>query len=159
MIDFFNRSTLKKDNLKGLAKLMFQDVSDDPWDKENLTKRNLDFSIESVRYIDMYVKRLMGSDLLHKHFNTFVIRLGAYIGEVIKSNIKDDFYWYEFDSVYHHSNKLEGVNRSIKEQSVLYSQSRDNVILPMEAASQVLKGSSSYPNFVSYVEDMVKQHS
>lgn len=49
------------------------DVLDDSWDKENLTKRNLDSTIESVRYIDIYGKGLMitefGTELLNKHFD------------------------------------------------------------------------------------------
>ncbi len=73
--------------------------------KENLTKRNLDFTIESTRYIDAYTKRLsttqMGRELLKNHFDNFVVRIGAYIGEVIKRNINQDYKWYEYDSVYH----------------------------------------------------------
>lgn len=157
MFNFFYSSTLIKDNLKGMAKLMYQDVSDDPWDKENLTKRNLDFTIESVRYIDMYAKRLMGTDLLSKHFDNLVFRIGAYIGEVIKNNLKG-FYWYEFDSVSNHSSKLDGVDR-MKGDRVLYSKSGDVVILPLHMALEFFKGDSSYPNFLTYVEKMVKQNS
>ena len=57
MFGFLNRAKLKKDDLKGIAKLMYQDVSEDSWDKENLTERNLDFTIESVRFIDLYTNR------------------------------------------------------------------------------------------------------
>ncbi|SDN71724.1 hypothetical protein [Bacillus sp. OK048] len=64
MFSFINKAKLIKDDLKGIAKLMYQDVSEDSWDKENLTKRNLDFTIESVRYIDMYTKRLMNYNLI-----------------------------------------------------------------------------------------------
>ncbi|MEH7255676.1 hypothetical protein V7111_26580 [Neobacillus niacini] len=64
MFSFINKEKLIKDDLKGIAKLMYQDVSEDSWDKENLTKRNLDFTIESVRYIDMYTKGLMNTDLV-----------------------------------------------------------------------------------------------
>lgn len=43
----------------------------------------------------MYVERLMntekGIELLNKHFDNFVVRIGAYIGEVIKRNINQDF--------------------------------------------------------------------
>ncbi|SDN66802.1 hypothetical protein [Bacillus sp. OK048] len=163
MFGFLNRTKLKKDDLKGIAKLMYQDVSDDSWDQENLTKRNLDFTIESVRYIDMYTKRLMnmemGTELLNKHFDNFVVRIGAYIGEVIKNNIKQDFYWYEFDSVYNYSPKLDGVYNNIETQSVLYSRKRDIVILPLFVVSQFLKGSSPYTNFLTYVEEMIKQNS
>ncbi|MFS0812859.1 hypothetical protein [Peribacillus phoenicis] len=45
----------------------------------------------------------MGSELLKNHFDNFVIRMGAYIGEIIKRNINQDFKWYEYDSVYHFS--------------------------------------------------------
>jgi hypothetical protein len=163
MFGFLHNKKLVKDDLKGIAKLMYQDVSDDPWDQENLNKRNLDFTIESVRYIDMYTNRLMntefGAELLNKHFDNFVTRLGAYIGEVIKSNSKQDFHWYESDSVYNYSPNLEGVLSNIKTQSVLYSKSRDRVILPLNEVSQFLKGTSSYSNFLTYVEEMIKQHS
>ncbi|MFJ8243860.1 hypothetical protein [Peribacillus asahii] len=163
MFGFLNRAKLKKDDLKDMAKLMYQDVSDDSWDKENLTKRNLDFTIESVRYIDMYTKRLMntefGTELLNKHFDNLVIRIGAYIGEVIKNNIRQDFYWYESDSVYNYSPNFVGEYNNTKTQSVLYSKKRDIVILPLNVVSQFLKGDSPYNNFLTYVEEMIKQNS
>ena len=163
MFGFLNRAKLKKDDLKGIAKLMYEDVSDDSWDKENLTKRNLDFTIESVRYIDMYTKRLMntefGIELLNKHFDNFVVRIGAYIGEVIKNDIKQDFYWYESDSVHNYSPNLDGVFPNTKTQSVLYSKKRDILILPLNVVSQLLKGNSPYSNFLTFVEETIKQNS
>lgn len=163
MFGFFIGAKLKKDDLKGIAKLMYQDVSEDSWDKENLTKRNLDFTIESVRYMDMYTKRLMntefGSELLNKHFDNFVVRIGAYIGEVIKNNIKPDFYWYEADSVRNYSPHLDEMYSDIQTQSVLYSKKRDIVILPLNMVSQFLKGKSPYSNFLTYVEETIKQNS
>ncbi len=163
MFGFLNRAKLKKDDLKGIAKLMYQDVSDDSWDIENLTKKNLDFTIESVRYLDMYTKRLMntefGTELLNKHFDNLVVRIGAYIGEVIKNNIKQDFYWYDSDSVHDYSPNLDGVYSNIKTQSVLYSKKRDIVILPLNVVSQFLKGNSPYSKFLTYVEEMIGQNS
>jgi hypothetical protein len=160
MFSFLNKSKLIKDDLKGISKLMFQDVSNDPWDQEYLTKRNLDYTIESVRFIDIYTKRLMntesGAELLDKYFDNFVTRLGAYIGEVIKNNSKQDFHWYESDSVYNYSPKPDGVLSKIKTQSVLYSKNRDSVIVPLDEVSQFLKGTSSYSNFLTYVEEKIK---
>jgi hypothetical protein len=100
----------------------------------------------------------MGTELLNEHFDNFVVRIGAYIGEVIKNNIKQDFYWYEFDSVYNYSSKLDGVYSSIETQSVLYSKKRDIVILPLFVVSQFLEGNSPYTNFLTYVEEMIKQN-
>lgn len=162
MFSFINRTKLIKDDLKGIAELMYKDVSNDTWDQENLTKRNLDFTIESIRYIDIYTKRLMtsevGTTLLNDHFDLFVLRLGAYIGEVIKRNINQDFKWYEFDSVYHYSSKLDGLHKCIEEEAALYSKKRDIVILPLSVVAQFLKGNPIYTNFLTYVEEVIKQH-
>ncbi|MBP3953090.1 hypothetical protein [Bacillus suaedae] len=162
MFRFFIKTKLKKDDLKGIAKLMYQDVSDDSWDKENLTKRNLDFTIESVRFIDIYAKRLMntafGNELLSRHFDNLAERIGAYIGEVIKSNMNQDFYWYESNSVRHYSPNLDGELSNSKNQSVLYSKKRDMVIVPLNVVSQFLKGNSPYSNLLSYVEETIKQN-
>lgn len=51
MFGSLNRSKLIKNDLKGIAKLMYQYVSEDTWEQENLTKKNLDFTIESIRYM------------------------------------------------------------------------------------------------------------
>ncbi|MFC5602729.1 hypothetical protein [Sporosarcina koreensis] len=163
MFSFLNRAKLKKDDLKGIAKLMYQDVSDDSWEKENLTKRNLDFTIESVRYIDMYTNKLMntefGNELLNKHFDKLVLRVGAYIGEVIKNNIRQDLYWYESDSVYNYSPNFDGAYSITKTQSVLYSKKRDIVIIPLNMVSHFLKGNSQYCNLLTYVEETIEQNS
>jgi hypothetical protein len=162
MFSFLNKAKLKKDDLKGIAKLMYQDVSGDSWDKENLTKRNLDFTIESVRYIDIYTKRLMntefGNELLSRHFDNLAERIGAYIGEVIKNSINLDFYWYESDSVRNYSSNLNEEFSNSKIQGVLYSKKRDMVILPLDVVSQFLKGNSPYSNLLSYVEETIKQN-
>lgn len=163
MLGFFKRKKLIKDNLRGTATLMYRDVSDDPWDKENLTKRNLDFSIDSVRFIDRYTTRLMntelGDKLLKEHFDIFAARIGAYLGEVIKENTRQDFDWYEFESVANYTSKLDGVYKSIETESLLYSKDRDTVIFPMLAVSQLLEGNSTYPNFLTFVEEHIKQNS
>ncbi|MGE7591947.1 hypothetical protein ACQKM1_00265 [Peribacillus frigoritolerans] len=163
MFGSLNKTKLIKNDLKGIAKLMYQDVSVDTWDQENLTKRNLDFTIESIRYIDAYTKRLsttqMGRELLKNHFDNFVVRIGAYIGEVIKRNINQDFKWYEYDSVYHFSSALDEVNRGIKTETVLYSKKRDRVIMPLTVVAQHLEGNPAHADFLEYVEETIKQSS
>ncbi|MGE7608872.1 hypothetical protein ACQKML_19890 [Peribacillus frigoritolerans] len=163
MFGSLNKTKLIKNDLKGIAKLMYQDVSEDTWDQENLTKRNLDFTIESIRFIDAYTKRLsstqMGRELLKNHFENFVIRIGAYIGEVIKTNINQDYKWYEYDSVYHFSSALDEVNRGIKTETVLYSKKRDRVIIPLTMVAQYLEGNPAHTNLLEYAEETIKQNS
>ncbi|MBO1911857.1 hypothetical protein J4G37_44595, partial [Microvirga sp. 3-52] len=157
---FFSKNKLVKDNLKGSAKLMFQDVSKDAWDQENLTKENLDFTVDSIRYIDLYAKKLMTTDaeLLDKHFDNFVSRIGAYIGEVIKRNLEQGYHWFEFDSVDNYSSKLQGVSRKKKGWTLLYSKNRDQVIMPLSVVAEFFEGDSTYPDFLSYVEKMIHAH-
>jgi hypothetical protein len=80
---------MQKVNNRGLAKLMFQDVSDDSWDQRNLTKENLDFSLNSLDYMNQYIDNLLnpkrGQELLEKHFSNFVTRIGAYLGKSSRS--------------------------------------------------------------------------
>jgi hypothetical protein len=158
---FFSKNRLVKDDLKGSAKLMFQDVSKDAWDQENLTKEHLDFTVDSIRYIDLYAKKLMTTDaeLLNKHYDNFVGRIGAYIGEVIKRNIELDFHWYEFDSVYNYSSQLQGVSRNKKAWTLLYSRKSDRVIMPLLMVAEFFEGDSTYPSLLSYVEEMIRQNS
>ncbi|MFA1710586.1 hypothetical protein ACDX66_02615 [Peribacillus frigoritolerans] len=163
MFGYLNKTKLIKNDLKGIVKLMYQDVSEDTWDQENLTKRNLDFTIDSIRYIDAYTTRLSttqrGRELLKNHFENFVIRIGAYIGEVIKTNINQDYKWYEYDSVYHFSSALDEVNSGIKTETVLYSKKKDRVIIPLTMVAQYLEGNPAHTNFLEYVEETIKQNS
>ncbi|WP_421378155.1 hypothetical protein ACOJQI_12265 [Bacillus salacetis] len=164
MFGFVSRDKLVKDDLRGIAQLMYQDVSKDEWDQENLTKANLDFSLESVRVIDRYAKkRLMNaeydSDLLHNHFDNFVNRLGAYIGEVVRRQISQDYNWYEAVSVYKYSDNVDKESLDKKFPAVLYSKKKDKVISPLKVVSEFLRGSSPYPNLLRYAEEMIKGHS
>lgn len=162
MFNFLKATTLKKDHLKGTAKLLFQDVSEEAWDRENLTKEKLDFTMDSLRYIDQYAVNLLntenGTQLLSKHFENFSSRIGAYIGEVIKSTIQQDFHWYEFESIYKLTTKLDDFDDDDEKQSLLFSKKKDAIILPLLETSQFLKGESSYLTLVNYAEEMVNRN-
>lgn len=160
MFGFFTKNKLVKDDLRGMATLLFEDVSNDPWDQENLTKRKLDFTVESVRTIDLYSKRLMTTEdqLLNQYFDNFVVRIGAYLGEVIKTSMYDnDFQWYEFNSVHSHSSKLNESDRRSGTDTVLYSKKRYIVLFPLSEAELFLKGNSPYPTLLNYVEETLKR--
>lgn len=160
---YFRSKGLVKDNLKGIAKLMYEDVSEEGWDQENLTKRNLDFTIESIQYIDLYTERLMktekGTVLLNEALDNMVNRIGAYIGEVIKRTINQDFTWYEFNSVYKNSKSFACVAEATRPYTLLYSKKKDRAILPLSVVEQFLKGDSEYTSLQEYVEKMILVYS
>ena len=157
---YFFKSKLIKNDKKNSAKLLFKDVSPNQWDKDNLTKENLDFSIDSVRIVNEYADRLMhtefGQQLLKEHYDNFVTRIGAYVGEVIKHHKMGQYRWYDFTSIKENTVHLNGVLQSVKDESVLYSKEMNKVLCPIYEAKQYIDGQSSYENLLAYVEDTVK---
>ena len=156
----FFKSKLIKNDKKYSAKLLFKDVAPNQWDKDNLTKENLDFSIDSVRLVNEYADRLMrtgfGQQLLKDYHDNFVTRIGAYLGEVIKHHKTGKYRWYDFNSIKENTVHLNGVFPSVEDESVLYAKELDKVLCPIYEAKQYIDGQSTYDNLLAYVEDAIK---
>ena len=157
---FFLKPKLIKNDKKFSAKLLFKDVSSDAWDQANLTKANLDFSIDSVRVVNEYADRLchteFGQQLLKEHPDNFTTRIGAYLGEVIKNHKDGQYRWYDFNSIKEHTVHLTNEVISVKDEAVLYSKKMDKVVCPIYEVKQYLAGQSHYKSFVAYVEHAIK---
>lgn len=140
--------------------MLFKDVSSDEWDKANLTKANLDFSIDSVRLVNEYADRLIqtefGQQLLKEHPDNFTTRIGAYLGEVIKNHKMGQYRWYDFNSIKENTEHLNNYVLSVKDESVLYSKKVDQVLCPIYEVKQYLNGKTNYHNLLQYVEDAIK---
>ena len=141
-------------------KLLYEDVSPEKWDQENLTKDNLNFSIESVRLVDEYARRLMNTDfgqqLLKEHPDNFSVRIGVYLGEVIKNHMNGQYKWFEFKSIQENTVHLNNCMASVKNESVLYSKKLDKVICPIYETIQYLNGKSKYKTLLNYVDEVIK---
>ena len=122
---FIYKRKLIKNDIKFMAELLYEDVSSEKWDQENLTKDNLNFSIESVRLLDEYADRLMHTDfgqkLLKEHPDNVPVRIGVYLGEVIKNHINGQYKWFEFKSIQENTIHLDNYMVSVKDESILYS--------------------------------------
>lgn len=157
---FFRMRKLIKNDLKYMARLLFKDVSPDQWDQDNLTKDHLDFSIESVRLVNEYADRLIhtsfGQQLLKEHPDNFSMRIGAYLGEVIKRHSEGQYVWYEFNSIKENTQHLNNQMMQVKDESVLYSNKLDKVICPIDTAIQYLNERSEYKTLLNYVEESIK---
>lgn len=157
---FFLKPKLLKNNKRFYAELLFKDVSSDKWDQANLTKKNLDFSIESVRLVNTYADRLIetasGQQLLKEHPDNFTKRIGAYLGEVIKNHKVGQYRWYDFHSIKENTEHLKNGVKSVEDEVVLYSKKLDKVLCPIYEAKQYLDGKSNYKNLLTYVEEAIK---
>jgi len=98
-----------------------------------------------------------GVKLMNQYIDNFVVRIGAYLGEVVRSSMYDnDFQWYEFNSVNSYSSKLNESDRHPETDTVLYSKKRDIVLFPITDAELFLEGKSPYPTLLNYVEETIK---
>ena len=157
---FFFMNKHEKLDEKGIAKLLYKDVSADSWDRANLTKYNLDFSTDSLLYIDEYVENLQtdsNKELLAKYASNLAYRIGAYLGEVMKLHIPKDFHWYELKTIKKYSSKLDKYDWD-KTTVHLYSKKTDTVILPSFEVTVFLTGNSTYPKLSMYVNEMIRLH-
>ncbi|WP_339215824.1 hypothetical protein [Solibacillus sp. FSL W8-0372] len=150
-----------KNEKKYSAKLLFEDVSSETWDKDNLTKANLDFSIDSVRRVNEYADRLIhtefGQQLLKEHHDNLITRIGAYLGEVIKNHKDGQYRWFDFNSIRENTMHLDEYSISVQDESVLYSKKMDDVLCPIYEVKQYFDGQSKYTNFLEYVEVAIKE--
>jgi hypothetical protein len=96
--------------------------------------------------------------LLEKHFSNFVTRIGAYLGEVIKEHTDKSFHWYEYDTIFTYTTKLDKYGDHIIDQNVLCDKKREVVMLPLYEVELFLKGQSRYERFSLYVKDMIEQY-
>ena len=157
----FFKPKLMKNDKKYSAELLFEDVSSDTWDKDNLTKANLDFSIDSVRLVNEYADRLIntefGQQLLKEHHDNLITRIGAYLGEVIKNHKGGQYHWFDFNSIKENTVHLNNYVISVKDESVLYSKKMDDVVCPIYEVKQYFDGKLKYTNFLEYVEVTIKK--
>ncbi|MBD8034785.1 MULTISPECIES: hypothetical protein [Solibacillus] len=157
----FFRSKLIKNDKKYSAEMLFKDVSSEKWDKDNLTKANLDFSIDSVRLVNEYADRLIqtefGQQLLKEHHDNLITRIGAYVGEVIKHHKDGQYRWFDFNSIRENTVHLNNYSISVQDESVLYSKKMDDVLCPIYEVKQYFDGKSKYSNFLEYVEVTIKK--
>lgn len=157
---FFLKPKLIKNDKKFNAELLFKDVSPDQWDRDNLTKANLDYSIDSVRLVYEYAERLIhteyGQQLLREHPDNFITRIGAYLGEVIKNHKDGQYRWFDFYSIKEKTVHLNNYVQSVEDESVLYSKKMDNVLCPIYEVKRYFEGKSNYKDFLAYVEQAIK---
>ncbi len=53
---------------------------------ELLSGVDLDFSVDSLKEVDVFLEQMRGRDLTPEEEFTLVVRVGAYVGEVIRDN-------------------------------------------------------------------------
>ena len=64
-----------------------------------LKSDKLDYSVKSLKHIDDYLNEIRKSKNLEKDWNKTVLRVGAYVGEVIRRSDKQErWHWVDHDT-------------------------------------------------------------
>jgi len=149
---FLNKKNIE---VKAIAELLFTDVSNDPWEVKNLTEEKLDFSIESIAIIDVYLQRLKKSTYLEKNQIRLSSRIGAYLGEVIRRKLSTVYHWYDFNVIFDKIIDLDEFYDIVYQQETLYSRRKRDYILPMYEVFMFFQNKSRYKNMSAYVLKML----
>lgn len=117
--------------LKGVSLLLIHDDENPTFRKELLNEDLLDYSLESLSEIEKYIKKTSLEYGFYKKYNTTVLRLGAYLGQVIKQVQNSDFHWYDYETISEEFKTLKSYGNKFETAAILYSLKSNNIYLPI----------------------------
>jgi hypothetical protein len=132
MLRFFRKSPAYADEeFAGLSVLFGQDLRDPAYQDENLGPRKLDFSLESLKHVDVYLETLHTNPPLDDNETVqIVLRCGAYVGEVIRKNSPCEWHWVTFEEAVRLSHFAKQLGRSLATAGILW-RDPNNMCFPL----------------------------
>jgi hypothetical protein len=112
---------LQDEALSDLAQ-MFITLPDDPTPgSEALDSSKLDFSLSSLVVIDKHLAKIRRRKLEDDDLIKFVLRCGAYVGEVIRRNSKaKTYHWLDFEEAARLSTDVKHFGRCLPTVAILW---------------------------------------
>lgn len=138
----FKRSVKTIDvELNELSQILVEDVEDPIFN--NLNRSLLDYSIESLQEIENYLEMIKKSDELENNYNKVVLRVGAYVGEVVKRLAKKEYHWVDYDNAIKLNKEIKKYGKQISLVAVLYSKDNGQFLFPISKVSKFIENGSS----------------
>jgi hypothetical protein len=100
--------------------MLFQDRENLTYKRELLDERRLDFSVESLKHLDEYLRALHDDPPQEKELVRVVLRCGAYAGEVIRKNSPERMDWLTFQEAVKHSDSVKELGQSLGTAGILW---------------------------------------
>lgn len=99
-------------------------IADDPTPgTELLDSSRLDFTVESLGFVDDYLDQMRQRQLVEgsEEYCKLVLRCGAYVGEVIRRNAKDKTYhWLDYEGALKINKRIADFGESLGGAAVLW---------------------------------------
>ncbi|WP_318342360.1 hypothetical protein [Acinetobacter sp. 16] len=128
--------------LSDLANMFYSEKNDPVYRFEALDPQKLDYSVESLKFIDKYLLDLKKNNLDQisddQRFKT-VLRTGAYVGETIRKNDKNtNWHWVDYETAKELNPELfNNLDHSIELAAVLTD--GEHFIFPLNKVVKFLK--------------------
>ena len=115
-------------------------VSDDPTPgTELLDPSRLDFTVESLGFVDDYLEQMRERQLEDESYGKLVLRCGAYVGEVILRNAKDTpFHWLDYQGALKVDKSMADFGESLATAAVLWD-STTGLTFPLGKVMKLLE--------------------
>jgi len=136
---FHRKPKLQDEALIDLAQ-MFLSLPDDPTPgTESLNVSRLDFSVDSLAFVDDFLDTVRLKKLEDADLGKLVLRCGAYVGEVIRRNaIGKTYHWLDYDEALRINKMIANFGKSLGTAAVLWDGS-DGIIFPLAKVGKFLE--------------------
>lgn len=123
---------LQDQALLELSQMFLSNPSDPTPGSELLDPSRFDFSIESLGAMDEHLDRMRSRELSDRDWNSFILRAGAYLGEVIRRHARapKSWHWLDYEQAAVMQPMVASLEQSIGTSAVLWD-GKDEVILPL----------------------------
>ncbi|MFS0881135.1 hypothetical protein [Metabacillus niabensis] len=140
--------------LNELSQLLFLDEKGSFPKQEVLLSIPNDYLIDSLKLIDHYLEAIREANELEENYHSLVLRVGAYVGEVIKINSKKEYHWYDFKTAKKLQPSMKDWEEQIGTAAILYSAETDEMTFPINKVCKFIENGSEDSLF-SYAKVMI----
>jgi hypothetical protein len=136
----FNR---KQDGvLKELSQMLTMEKKQPTLDLDFFENKKMDYSIESTKTIMKYLDNIKTNTKYDEEYQRVVIRTGAYIGEVIRTNSIKEYHWYYYDTACKLVKGLSTIEKMLGTGAVMISKKDNEVLFPLGKVMKYLENGS-----------------
>ncbi len=122
MFNFFRRSPINANReFSDLSFMLFRERESPTYKRDLLDERKLDFSVESLKHLDEYLKVLHAAPPHQEDLIGVALRCGAYVGEVIRKNSHNKMDWVAFKEAAKYSEYVKGLGHSLGTAGILWT--------------------------------------
>jgi len=126
-----------------LSQMFLANPSDPTPGSEELDTSRFDFTVESLGAMDEHLERMRTRELSNRDWNSFILRSGAYVGEVIRrfTPLPTEWHWLGYEDAAAVQPFVASLGKSIDTAAVLWD-GKDGVIYPLAKVAKYLRNGS-----------------